>query len=83
LEQVARLLDLYGAAGLTARDVGMSAVRHGEGDKGVRSAAAYADRFMVAPHPSLPLSRNRVERAAADGAGRQAQVDRVDRGHGW
>src|SRR6266403_5742500 len=35
LEQVARLLNLYGAAGLTARDVKIAAVCHGAADKAV------------------------------------------------
>src|SRR5947209_18129749 len=35
LEQVARLLNLYGAAGLTARDVKVAAVCHGAADKAV------------------------------------------------
>src|SRR5947209_2556536 len=42
LEQVARLLNLYGAVGLTARDVQIAAVLHGEADKSVLSHAAYA-----------------------------------------
>src|SRR5437764_1360141 len=42
LEHVARLLNLYGAAGLTARDVKIAAVLHGEADKAVLSDAAYA-----------------------------------------
>ncbi len=33
LEQVARLLNLYGAAGLKAEDVKIAAVFHGEADK--------------------------------------------------
>ena len=40
LEQVARLLNLYGAAGLTARDVQIAAVLHGQADKAVLSDAA-------------------------------------------
>jgi intracellular sulfur oxidation DsrE/DsrF family protein len=49
LEQVARLLNLYGAAGLTARDVQIAAVLHGEADKAVLSDAA---------NPNLPLIRD-------------------------
>src|SRR5260370_20890057 len=57
LEQVARLLNLYGAAELTPRDVKIAAVFHGEADKAVLSDAAYAARFKVAANPNLPLIR--------------------------
>jgi len=58
LEQVARLLNLYGAAGLTARDVKIAAVFHGEADKAVLSDEAYAAHFKVAANPNLPLIRD-------------------------
>jgi intracellular sulfur oxidation DsrE/DsrF family protein len=58
LEQVARLLNLYGAAGLTARDVKIAAVLHGEADKAVLSDAAFAARFQVVANPNLPLIRD-------------------------
>jgi hypothetical protein len=58
LEQVARLLNLYGAAGLTARDVKIAAVFHGEADKAVLSDAAYAARFKAAANPNLPVIRD-------------------------
>jgi intracellular sulfur oxidation DsrE/DsrF family protein len=58
LEQVARLLNLYGAAGLTARDVQIAAVLHGQADKAVLSDAAYAARFKIAANPNLPLIRD-------------------------
>jgi hypothetical protein len=61
LEQVARLLNLYGAAGLTANDVKIAAVCHGQADKAVLSDAAYAARFKVAANPNLPLIRNLKE----------------------
>jgi intracellular sulfur oxidation DsrE/DsrF family protein len=57
LEQVARLLNLYGAAGLTARDVKIAAVCHGEADKVVLSDAAYLARFKLTANPNLPLIR--------------------------
>jgi intracellular sulfur oxidation DsrE/DsrF family protein len=57
LEQVARLLNLYGAAGLTAGDVKIAAVFHGEADKAVLSDAAYLARLNVAANPNLPLIR--------------------------
>jgi intracellular sulfur oxidation DsrE/DsrF family protein len=58
LEHVARLLNLYGAAGRTVRDVKIAAVLHGAADKAVLSDAAYAARFKVAPNPNLPLIRD-------------------------
>jgi intracellular sulfur oxidation DsrE/DsrF family protein len=57
LEHVARLLNLYGAAGLTAGDVKIAAVCHGAADKAVLSDAAYFARFKVAANPNLPLIR--------------------------
>jgi intracellular sulfur oxidation DsrE/DsrF family protein len=57
LEQVARLLNLYGAGGLTAADVKIAAVFHGAADKAVLSDAAYAARYKVATNPNLPLIR--------------------------
>jgi intracellular sulfur oxidation DsrE/DsrF family protein len=57
LEQVARLLNLYGAAGLKAEDVKIAAVFHGEADKAIFSDAAYVARFNVAANPNLPLIR--------------------------
>src|SRR5260370_13538871 len=65
LEQVARLLNLYGAAGLTARDVKITAVFHGEADKAVLSDEAYAARFNVAANPNLPLIRD-LEKAGVE-----------------
>src|SRR5438067_6592236 len=58
LEQVARLLNLYGAAGLTAGDVKIAAVCHGAADKAVLSDAAYVARLNVAANPNLPLIRD-------------------------
>jgi intracellular sulfur oxidation DsrE/DsrF family protein len=57
LEQVARLLNLYGAAGLKASDVKIAAVFHGQADKAVLSDAAYFARFKVVANPNLPLIR--------------------------
>ena len=57
LDQVARLLNLYGAGGLTARDAKIAAVFHGQAVKAVLSDAAYAARFKVAANPNLPLIR--------------------------
>jgi intracellular sulfur oxidation DsrE/DsrF family protein len=58
LEQVARLLNLYGAAGLKAGDVKIAAVFHGEADKAVLSDEAYAARFKVAANPNLTVIRD-------------------------
>jgi intracellular sulfur oxidation DsrE/DsrF family protein len=58
LEQVARLLNLYGAAGLKAGDVKIAAVLHGEADKAVLSDAAYLARFKLSANPNLPLIRS-------------------------
>jgi intracellular sulfur oxidation DsrE/DsrF family protein len=58
LERVARLLNLYGAAGLTAGDVRIAAVLHGEADKAALTDAAYAARYKVAVNPNLPLIRD-------------------------
>ena len=57
LGQVARLLNLYGAAGLKAGDVQIAAVCHGAADQAVLSDAAYLARFKVAANPNLPLIR--------------------------
>jgi intracellular sulfur oxidation DsrE/DsrF family protein len=58
LERVARLLNLYGAAGLKAGDVKIAAICHGDADKAVLSDEAYAARFKVAANPNLPLIRD-------------------------
>jgi intracellular sulfur oxidation DsrE/DsrF family protein len=58
LEQVARLLNLYGAAGLKPADVKIAAVLHSEADKAALSDAAYAARFKVEANPNLPLIRD-------------------------
>jgi intracellular sulfur oxidation DsrE/DsrF family protein len=57
LEQVARLLNLYGTAGLKAGDVKLAAVCHGAADTAVLSDAAYHARFKLAANPNLPLIR--------------------------
>ena len=58
LEQVARLLNLYGAAGLKAGDVKIAAVCHGAADKAVLRDAAYLARFKLTVNPNLPLIRD-------------------------
>jgi ubiquinone/menaquinone biosynthesis C-methylase UbiE/intracellular sulfur oxidation DsrE/DsrF family protein len=57
LERAARLLNLYGAAGLTKNDVRIAIVVHGDATKSVLSDAAYASRCGVEKNPNLPLIR--------------------------
>jgi hypothetical protein len=57
LDRVARLLNLYGAAGLKAQDVKIMIVLHGEATKSVLSDTAYKARFQVDENPNLPLIR--------------------------
>jgi intracellular sulfur oxidation DsrE/DsrF family protein len=65
LEQIARLLNLYGAAGLKAGDVKIAAVCHGEADKAVLNDAAYFARFKLDANPNLPLIRD-LKRAGVE-----------------
>ena len=57
LDRVARLLNLYGAAGLKSHDVKITIVLHGEATKSVLNDAAYNERFQVERNPNLPLIR--------------------------
>lgn len=57
LDRVARLLNLYGVAGLKAQDVKITIVLHGEGTKTVLNDTAYEARFQVQQNPNLPLIR--------------------------
>lgn len=57
LDRVARLLNLYGAAGRKAEDVKITIVLHGEATKSVLNDAAYKARFQVEQNPNLPLIR--------------------------
>lgn len=57
LDRVARLLNLYGVAGLKAQDVTITIVLHGEATKSVLNDAAYQARFQVAENPNLLLIR--------------------------
>jgi ubiquinone/menaquinone biosynthesis C-methylase UbiE/intracellular sulfur oxidation DsrE/DsrF family protein len=57
LERVARLLNLYGTAGRSHRDVTIAVVLHGEATKAVLNDAGYQARFQVAQNPNLPLIR--------------------------
>ncbi len=57
LDRVARLLNLYGVAGLTAQDVKITIVLHGEATKSALNDAAYKARFQIEQNPNLPLIR--------------------------
>lgn len=56
LERVARLFNLYGAAGHKASDVKVAVVLHGEATRAALSDAAYRARYGRA-NPNLPLLR--------------------------
>jgi hypothetical protein len=64
LDQVARLLNLYGAVGLKPSDVQIAAVCHDAADKAVLSDPAYVARFHVS-NPNLPLIRD-LKKAGVD-----------------
>lgn len=55
LERVARLLNLYGSAGLKASDVKIALVLHGEATKSALSGAAYKEKFGAAKNPNLTV----------------------------
>ena len=57
LERVARLLNLYGSAGLKASDVKVAVVFHGEATKTVLTDAAYKTKFGTDTNPNLPVLR--------------------------
>jgi len=55
LERVARLLNLYGSAGLKASDVKVVVVFHGEATKTVLSDSAYKAKFGTDKNPNLAV----------------------------
>ncbi len=57
LDRAARMLNLYGVAGLKAQDVQITIVLHGEATKSVLNDAACKQRFQVEQNPNLPLIR--------------------------
>jgi ubiquinone/menaquinone biosynthesis C-methylase UbiE/intracellular sulfur oxidation DsrE/DsrF family protein len=57
LDRIARLLNLYGTAGLAASDVRVSIVLHGEATKSVLADESYAEKFGESMNPNLPLIR--------------------------
>lgn len=57
LDRVARLVNLYRAAGLSPKDVAITVVLHGEATKTALGDAAFKARFEVEQNPNLPLIR--------------------------
>ncbi len=57
LDRVARLLNLYGSAGLKASDVSITIVLHGEATSAALSDAAYSEKLGQKQNPNLPLIR--------------------------
>ena len=57
LDRAARLLNLYGASGLQAKDVSITVVQHGEATKIALSDAGYKAHFEAESNPNLPLIR--------------------------
>lgn len=57
LDRAARLLNLYGAAGLKSSDIQIVVVLHGEATKSALNDDFYQPRFGVERNPNLPLIR--------------------------
>jgi intracellular sulfur oxidation DsrE/DsrF family protein len=57
LDRAARLLNLYGTAGLKASDISITIVLHGEATKSVLSDEAWESRLQMKHNPNLPLIR--------------------------
>jgi intracellular sulfur oxidation DsrE/DsrF family protein len=55
LERAARLINLYGAAGLTSDDVQIVVVVHGDATRTILAGEAYRGRFDVEENPNLAL----------------------------
>jgi ubiquinone/menaquinone biosynthesis C-methylase UbiE/intracellular sulfur oxidation DsrE/DsrF family protein len=55
LERAARLINLYGAAGMKATDVKLTIVLHGEAIKSAIKDVHYKQRFEQPTNPNLPL----------------------------
>jgi intracellular sulfur oxidation DsrE/DsrF family protein len=58
LERAARLLNLYGAAGLTAKDVKIVVVLHGDATKAALGEVGYAKHFKGEKNPNAALLRD-------------------------
>jgi SAM-dependent methyltransferase/predicted peroxiredoxin len=57
LDRAARLLNLYGTAGLKASDISITVVLHGEATKSVLTDEAWESRLQMKHNPNLPLIR--------------------------
>ena len=55
LERAARLLNLYGSAGLKASDVKIAIVMHGEATKSVLEDEVYKSKFGAGKNPNLAV----------------------------
>ena len=55
LERVARLFNLYGTAGKSARDLAATVIVHGDATTAVLKDDVYRSRFDGAANPNLPL----------------------------
>jgi intracellular sulfur oxidation DsrE/DsrF family protein len=55
LERVARLLNLYGSAGMKASDVKIALVMHGEATKSVLANHVYKSKFGTDQNPNLAV----------------------------
>jgi intracellular sulfur oxidation DsrE/DsrF family protein len=55
LERVARLFNLYGAAGKSARNLAATVILHGDATTAVLKDDVYRSRFEGVANPSLPL----------------------------
>jgi intracellular sulfur oxidation DsrE/DsrF family protein len=55
LERVARLLNLYGSAGMKASDVKIALVMHGEATKSVLASEIYKSKFGTDKNPNLAV----------------------------
>jgi intracellular sulfur oxidation DsrE/DsrF family protein len=55
LERAARVLNLYGAAGLSASDVKIALVMHGEATKSALAHSVYKDKFNAEKNPNLAV----------------------------
>lgn len=58
LERAARLLNLYGAAGLTAKDGKIVVVLHGDATKAALGEAGFAKHFKAEKNPNAALLRD-------------------------
>ena len=61
LDRAARILNLYGAAGMSAKDVQLAVVLHGDATRAALSDEFYASRFGTPSNPNLPLIRQLQE----------------------